>query len=216
MAKRICQIEGCERLHYARGWCERHWKRWWHHGDPIGGRIRQTGQCTIEGCDKPLRYPSYGWCRSHYNRWYDTGDPGDTTFRRPTGTWIQAGRYMVHVPDHPLGRGAGGIHAARIVLFDKIGYGPHRCHWCRIPITWCASTYTGLGAQIHADHVNGDTLDDRRENLVQSCPSCNGKRSDPRWVKPLCTVDGCGREHKARGYCSMHYARALRAGEVGR
>lgn len=28
MAKRTCSIEGCERIHYARGWCSRHYKRW--------------------------------------------------------------------------------------------------------------------------------------------------------------------------------------------
>jgi hypothetical protein len=172
--------------------------------------------CGIDGCEQPLRYPMYGWCKAHYMRWYKTGDPGGLIFRRPTGTWIQANRRMTQAPEHPLVSASGSVQAARIILFDKIGYGPHLCCWCRTPITWRAPTYTGPGAQIQADHVNGDTLDDRPENLVQSCPPCNGKRSDPRRVKPLCTVDGCGREHRARGLCPMHYARALRAGEVGR
>ena len=36
-----CAVEGCEsegRL--IRGWCYRHWSRWRHHGDPLGGNIR--------------------------------------------------------------------------------------------------------------------------------------------------------------------------------
>lgn len=30
-----CDIEGCERKHYGRGWCERHYRRWRKHGDPL-------------------------------------------------------------------------------------------------------------------------------------------------------------------------------------
>lgn len=30
-----CQIEGCDRKHYARGWCNLHWERNRRHGDPL-------------------------------------------------------------------------------------------------------------------------------------------------------------------------------------
>lgn len=30
----ICTIEDCERERYARGWCNKHYLRWWKHGDP--------------------------------------------------------------------------------------------------------------------------------------------------------------------------------------
>jgi hypothetical protein len=32
-----CSIEGCGKPHAARGWCNAHWERWRHHGDPLGG-----------------------------------------------------------------------------------------------------------------------------------------------------------------------------------
>ena len=35
MAKRRCSIDGCENLHDARGWCNKHYKRWQNHGDPL-------------------------------------------------------------------------------------------------------------------------------------------------------------------------------------
>lgn len=34
---RACKIEGCDKRHYAQGWCECHYKRWRAHGDPLGG-----------------------------------------------------------------------------------------------------------------------------------------------------------------------------------
>lgn len=34
---RICSIEGCNKRHYARGWCEAHYTRWRKYDDPLGG-----------------------------------------------------------------------------------------------------------------------------------------------------------------------------------
>jgi len=28
-----CSVEGCERSIYGRGWCNKHWARWYRHGD---------------------------------------------------------------------------------------------------------------------------------------------------------------------------------------
>lgn len=37
-----CSIEDCEAEHYARGWCNRHYKRWWKHGDPLTTQAYRT------------------------------------------------------------------------------------------------------------------------------------------------------------------------------
>ena len=33
---KTCNIDGCEKRHYARGWCVMHYRRWERHGDPLG------------------------------------------------------------------------------------------------------------------------------------------------------------------------------------
>lgn len=35
MAKATCSIDGCETEAVKRGWCGRHYLRWWKHGDPM-------------------------------------------------------------------------------------------------------------------------------------------------------------------------------------
>lgn len=30
----MCAIDGCGNQHLARGWCRKHYDRWWKHGDP--------------------------------------------------------------------------------------------------------------------------------------------------------------------------------------
>lgn len=36
---RMCEVDGCERDHYGRGWCSLHYGRWRSTGDPLGLRI---------------------------------------------------------------------------------------------------------------------------------------------------------------------------------
>lgn len=70
---------------------------------------------------------------------------------------------------HPLSqRGRLGEH--RMVLYDKIGPGPHKCHWCGKELEW------GGILGIVADHLNEDRSDNRPENLAPSCHSCNANR----------------------------------------
>ena len=37
-----CEIEGCEKRHYARGWCSMHYRRWIRTGDPVRKRQKNV------------------------------------------------------------------------------------------------------------------------------------------------------------------------------
>jgi len=63
-----------------------------------------------------------------------------------------------------------------VVLYDAIGPGPHECHWNRVTGCGKVALEWGGGQGIVVDHLNGDTLDNRPENLVPSCKVCNTRR----------------------------------------
>lgn len=39
---RGCSVADCERVHYGRGWCKYHYRRWFDHGDPLW--VRPTAE----------------------------------------------------------------------------------------------------------------------------------------------------------------------------
>jgi hypothetical protein len=85
---------------------------------------------------------------------------------------------------HPLTQGRGSLAEHRKVLYDAIGPGPHPCHWgCGRILDW-----NGRSGLI-PDHINGNRIDNRLENLVPSCPRCNTNRAwagNPTEWDPWC------------------------------
>lgn len=76
--KATCSIRGCKGKVRARGWCEKHYRRWRVHGDPLTvipfGSKPKNRICVVEGCDRP--HSALGWCQMHRLRVKETGEVG--------------------------------------------------------------------------------------------------------------------------------------------
>lgn len=66
-----CSVSDCTNRHLARGWCKKHYHRWYRHGDPLF--VLTPSTCSIPDCDG--RYEARGWCTKHYQRWQHHGNP---------------------------------------------------------------------------------------------------------------------------------------------
>ena len=70
---KVCKIDGCNKKHYAKGYCSYHYERFRKYGDPEivfpGPRIG----CLVEGCGG--EHFGLGYCRKHYERFKKYGDP---------------------------------------------------------------------------------------------------------------------------------------------
>lgn len=82
MADNICSIDNCENSAHAKGWCRKHYTRWYNHGDPT--TVKNSNKtCEVAGClDK---YYSTGYCKIHYQHFYRNGDP-NLVLKAPAGT----------------------------------------------------------------------------------------------------------------------------------
>lgn len=146
--------------------------------------------CTIDGCEKPLRSSGATMCGMHYHRVYRHGSP-DKTARAEQGVSLGRRYTMIHAAGHPLADKYQRVYTHRKVLYDHIGPGPHPCHWCSAPLDW---TPKGEPDSLQVDHLNNDGADNRIENLVPACPSCNTARGQQRRSDAL----------RERGYWSEH------------
>lgn len=89
--------------------------------------------------------------------------------------------YLTGQKDHPLAH-RGNVAEHRKVLYDKIGPGPHPCHWkCGKILQWDRW-------HLVSDHLDGDTFNNNPDNLVPSCQGCNMRRAKAgnpiNWVVP--------------------------------
>lgn len=80
---------------------------------------------------------------------------------------------LTNAKGHPIAPPGGVVAVARLVLYEKIGPGPHPCHWCGSTIDWKRGLVPGA---LIADHVNWDRNDDSPGNLVPACLPCNTNR----------------------------------------
>jgi len=67
---KTCTIDGCDSDAIGRGWCKKHYNRWYRHGDPVVTLRSAPGTCTVDGCSHKVK--AREMCSSHYEAWRKT------------------------------------------------------------------------------------------------------------------------------------------------
>ena len=109
----------------------------------------------------------------------------------------QGRRYRFVGRDHPLSNGNRCIQEQRAILWDRIGPGPHTCHYCGEEVNWRVGIKGGGNGALIAEHKDRDPRNNSPENLVPSCQRCNILNCD-RIIRPdELTVMKSGRKRRA-------------------
>ena len=103
MSKRTCSIEGCDKPVYGYGWCEKHYRRWRNHGDPMnhGNRIFGDDQARFwEKVNKhgPIVNPELGECWE----WLGYVNPGGYSRFKLGKKCVMAHRYAYELLVGPI------------------------------------------------------------------------------------------------------------------
>lgn len=163
-------------------------------------KTNHTALCCVDGCGRIANRKSAKMCEMHYTRVRRNGNVEKKSCAKP-GPLTHANGYLLdYLPGHPLQRGdSPRVYQHRAVYYSAHGDGPFQCNWCGKVVTW---------DDMHVDHLNAVVTDNRIENLVSSCASCNQKRGTGKMVAKMRSK---GKQYTANGktMCLSEWARDL-------
>lgn len=143
-------------------------------------RIANAPPCDTADCPNNIARPSYGLCEACYMRFRRNGTV-DSIVKKQHRKVLASGYVWVHAPGHPVARADGSAFEHRVVLYDRIGPGPHPCVWCSRELEW---------SEIKVDHLNEVKDDNTPDNLVPACGRCNEARGAVVPFLKTLTLDG--------------------------
>lgn len=166
MIGRTCCFPSCGAPAAVKYLCDGHYQQR-KAGKPLVP-LQQTGSvCRVDGCE--AAYEAKGYCAYHYERWRASGDPEAPSRKEPSSVVEIDGVLRVQLGGEQAG-GAVTLVSPR----DRELVEGHS--WWMTSYGYAEGKIDGVKIRLHrlilacpdnrqVDHINGDRLDNRRENL---------------------------------------------------
>lgn len=157
---RLCSIEDCGKKHYGRGFCKSHYRKAYPDKKP-------EGICIIDGCNEHQQ--RRGYCTKHYYRFNIYGDARFLTWRDRKNDYQEIGNTVEIILRN---KAHNEVARAIIDIDDKEKTFAHKWYLNQNGYT-CSETAGYLHSFISGkdrkgvvvDHINNNTLDNRKGNL---------------------------------------------------
>jgi len=140
MTHTTCSIDGCDSPRRSRGWCRKHYLRWWRHGDPLSLSHRPTAsERFFSKVDQGRNVDCWPWTGGSTIHGYGRFQAGESreesrvelahrqAWILATGLAIPDGLCVLHLCDNPpccnpshLVLGTQGAN-----VFDMVNKGRH-------------------------------------------------------------------------------------------
>lgn len=139
---RTCTLEGCDKPFYGRGWCQKHYMRWWTHGNPLYAK-------SIFGQDRE-KHPLINHYRSMMQRCYSVNSKA---YNRYGGRGIKVcDRWADKLSGLQNFANDMGEKPDKTFSLDRLdnekGYCPENCRWA-------TSTAQNINRRRHSTNTSG-------------------------------------------------------------
>jgi len=134
---------------------------------------------TCEECKAEFERKAYpSWVLRGYYKFCSRSCAAKTQWTTQKSGKKNSTRKCIRVPGHPLASPKDGrILEYRYILYEAIGPGVHKCHWCPNEVEWVLRVGSGSSVgELVVDHLDGDMHNNSPENLVVSCNNYNTLR----------------------------------------
>lgn len=237
MSKGTCSIDGCDREHYAHGVCQQHYSKERRAARPVcqddgcerpavnhgycGYHRHRAGPkaetpCSVENCDTPA--VRVGMCNSHY-RAQKRADHGPCSIEGCTTKHQVRGLCLKHyhqVRRHgsPIETGsdlppiaACSVEGCDETVKSRGMCGKHYARDQRAKYGACVVEGCDKGAASRHGHC-------AMHYARKLAYGTTGEPPPRKKMDPICSVEGCGKETRSRGYCTTHWARWRKHGST--
>lgn len=188
---RVCEIDGCSRAHWGRGFCRAHYTRYLRYGDPrpdqpVQEKSPQAPLCTVLNCANNPK--AKGLCTGHYERLNRLGTALPEVPLQPNR--VDAPCAVDGCTRTHYAKGRCNLHYRRVKYQGYIEPPPPpprpKCQiaTCGFPVRargYCNTHY----ARLKSGDVKADQPIRRRGGT--------------------CDLSACNRPHYSLGFCHPHY-----------
>ena len=199
---RKCKVDGCDKKHYGKGFCIKHYTRFNRYGDPevVNKKKPFRTGCIVDGCDK--KHYAKGYCRKCYEGWLrrKRGSPQRESANErcnKCGNPLAVANDMCQscYDEHYYKNHRETINMKNRSRKEKRSFGGRRneilqayrykCVLCDMSDNDSVGTW-GARLEIHhkdGNNMNSDTPNHNTENLMVLCKRCHASLHHKQGVK---------------------------------
>ncbi len=197
--KEKCSVENCDNKIYSKGYCKKHYNRVWRHGY-LKQPKKYPAKCKVDGCEGI--HHALGYCDWHYGHYMRYGAPLLNSRKRHEDNEIinnENGTSYVLMYDNK------GVYKEKTLVDTEDIPKILKYKWCvnpqgyvRGPLYFNVPLSRYLldcidDKEIFVDHINRNTLDNRKSNLRKCTPQQN-------------TFNREKQSNNTSGYKGVHYS----------